>query len=264
MSIADVIDRVDVPLLSADDERALATAIGAGRAALEDLARGEGPERDLADRVRAGEAARERFVLANVRLAALHARRFPARHGLTHDDYFAAAVEGLMRAAAKFDPSKGFRFSTYASIWCRQSIARAIDHASPWPVHVSSDLRTELAAAHGDEQQLSESDRRLLELDAPVSLEQPTLDGDSTLLASLPLPDPAPDDLAITSHLAASALASITDLRARRMVELRMGLVDGDPWSYRRIGDQYGCTGESARHHVRDALAQAARAIGAP
>src|SRR5215212_1056369 len=87
-------------------------------------------EIDLTQRIRGGdERARERMIEANLRLVVSIARHYNCR-GMTFEDVVQEGILGLMSAINKFDPTKGFRFSTYATYWIRQAIVRAIEKQS--------------------------------------------------------------------------------------------------------------------------------------
>src|SRR5215470_1542638 len=101
----------------------------------------------LAARVERGDlAAKERMIEANLRLVVHVAKRFQrAGHGLSLSDLIQEGTLGLVRAVEKFDHRKGYRFSTYATIWIRQAIGRALSEKSRTirvPVHVDQRIRT--------------------------------------------------------------------------------------------------------------------------
>jgi RNA polymerase primary sigma factor len=157
-------------------------------------------ERELARRIERGDlAAKDRLVQANLRLVVHVAKRYvPHDHALTLPDLVQEGTLGLVRAAEKFDWRRGHRFSTYATIWIRQSIGRAI-------------------AKRGHATRLS--------LDAPVG------EGDGATLADL-VPDdvtPGPDALAELAFLGADVRRALSALapRERAVLELRYGLAGG-------------------------------------
>ena len=210
-------------------------------------------ERRLALRVERGDlAAKQRMIEANLRLVVHIARSFQrADHGLALADLVQEGTFGLVRAVEKFDPRRGLRFSTYATIWIRQSIARSITskgRAIRLPGSVEQRLfalrRAErtLAAALGREpttaetaeelgwaesevQELLRADRRLL------SLQQPTGPEGDTELGEL-LPDDAPSPFEqVESALRGDevrALLATLQPRERALLELRYGL-GGEP-----------------------------------
>lgn len=134
------------PLLDRAGEAALARVIDCGRRAEQRLARadlGDDERERLVEHVVDGQRARTRFVEANVRLVASVARTFQGR-GLPLDDLIQEGNAGLMRAVDKFDASRGFKFSTYAVWWIRQSIQRAL-YEQGHPLRLSSSGADDLA-----------------------------------------------------------------------------------------------------------------------
>lgn len=138
------------PLLTAEEEVVLARRIEAGALAQERLDSGielkRTQRRGLEHVVREAEEARERMVLANIRLVTSIARKSLGRagHGMTFDDVQQAGLIGLMRAVDKFDYTLGHKFSTYATWWIKQSISRTIDDEARVirvPVHALDSAR---------------------------------------------------------------------------------------------------------------------------
>src|SRR4051794_9583993 len=197
----------------------------------------------LARRVERGDlAAKERMVEANLRLVVHIAKRFQREdHGLTLSDLVQEGTFGLVRAVEKYDPRKGFRFSTYATIWIRQSIGRAVAEKSRVirvPVNVDQRLRAldKLAAELGRTPEAEEAAARLgWTLDAvesvraarhvTVSLQEPV--GDTELGKLIPVEGVRPED-AIDDGEIASLLRHLGP-RERRVIELRFGLRGAEP-----------------------------------
>ncbi|MDH7485221.1 MAG: sigma-70 family RNA polymerase sigma factor [Anaerolineae bacterium] len=150
-------------LLSAEEELELARLIQQGNAAKERLGQGEVPADEramLEEQVQAGQRARQQLTQANLRLVVSEAKRYAGRGGMSLLDLIQEGNLGLLRAVEKFDPSLGFKFSTYATYWIRQSVSRAIaDQARTIrvPVHMHEqiarvrEIRQELAQEYGRE-----------------------------------------------------------------------------------------------------------------
>ena len=119
------------PLLSAADEIELAGVIAEGKTAEQELERAGSADRETARAlmatIRRGKRAQDRFINANARLVLHHARKYVGC-GLEFPDLVQEGNLGLMKALSKFDASKGYRFSTYASAWIRQYLSRAISN----------------------------------------------------------------------------------------------------------------------------------------
>jgi RNA polymerase primary sigma factor len=172
-------------------------------------------ERRLAIAVERGDlAAKERMIEANLRLVVHVARRYP-RDGvaLTLADLIQEGTLGLVRAVEKFDPRLGHRFSTYATIWIRQSIGRAIGR------HAGGIRVPERAAQAG------------VARPRMISLDEPMGGADGARLADL-IPDRdaiGPDELAAASIAAAAVRDALVELphRERRVLECRYGLEGG-------------------------------------
>jgi RNA polymerase primary sigma factor len=206
-------------------------------------------ERRLALRVQRGDLdAKERMVRSNLRLVVHIARAYQRNdHGLSLPDLVQEGTFGLVRAVEKFEPQRGLRFSTYATIWIRQSISRAITYkgrAIRLPASVEQRLRAlrlaerELAVKLGrdpseaeladaiqctkDElRELQDAERRV------VSLQQPSgPEGDTELGELLPDDAPSPSELAEASVLGDEVRAMLATLHPREqaLLQLRYGL----------------------------------------
>ncbi len=267
-----------VPLLDAAEEVWIATRIRSGGTAAETLAELSVTKEPLEPDDRAhleclvsdGELARDELTRANLRLVVSIAKRYAGR-GMALLDVIQEGNLGLIRAVEKFDHSKGFKFSTYATWWIRQSISRAIADQSRTiriPVHVAetvnrvkrvqSEMRqglmreptVEELAAEVDEpiEKVSEILRISMDL---LSLDSPIGEGEDSNLANF-VEDRnavAPGD-AVTRTLLVEAVREVLgDLgkREQEVVRMRFGLDDGQPRTLKEVGKAFGVTRERIR-----------------
>jgi RNA polymerase primary sigma factor len=248
-----------VPLLTAQEERELSQIIERGRDAAARIDAGE-RSRELRKQVAEAAAAKDRFIRANLRLVVSVARRYPMPPGMELLDLIQEGNLGLEHAVDKFDWRKGFKFSTYATFWIRQSIGRALDQKASLvrlPGDRSASLRAALRAVSGDSDELDDEHARLHRLTTPTSLDRTVGDDDGSELIDL-IADgrPTPEDTLIDREQDAlvTSLLDVLDERARYAVEQRFGLNDGRKRSYREVGDELGVTAEAARRLVKRAV----------
>ena len=253
-----------VALLTADDEKMLSKAIEKGRDAQVVL---DGEEkvtaaerRSLRTAVREAEAARDRFIRANLRLVVSIARRYPLPPAMELLDLIQEGNLGLEHAVEKFDWRRGFKFSTYATFWIRQSIGRALDQKASLirlPSDRSASLRAALRHSGGDSDGLDDENAWLQRISTPTSLDKNIGDeGDSTLVDLIGDDAPSPEDHALENDRKEMirGLLDRLDPRAQLAVARRFGLIDGESHSYREVGEELGVTAEAARRLVKRAV----------
>ena len=278
-----------VPLLTAELEVELAKRIESGNFASDEIteadagagARVVAPEdrTRLRMQVRRGQQAKEALIEANLRLVVSIAKRYRNR-GLAFLDLIQEGNLGLMRAVEKFDYTKGFKFSTYATWWIRQAITRALADQGRTiriPVHmvetinkvvrVQRQLLQELGREPTVEEIASRVEfpiERVREIQRinqdTVSLEQPMGDEEDFSLSDLIEDQGAevPDDAATRSMLHEAVRDALGTLpkREREVMELRFGLEDGRVRTLEEVGKAFGVTRERIRQIEAKTLAK--------
>ncbi len=270
------------PLLTPELERELAARIRLGQGSAHRLATevsiSPARRRALQQEVVDGRAAQQQFVNANLRLVVSVAKRYQAT-GVPLLDLIQEGNLGLIHAVEKFDHEKGFRFSTYAMWWIRQSLSRGIAHSRSvirLPTRAHDDLVRLRQATRDLEQDLGRpaepaevaeitglSAARIEELLATAevgSLSAPvSFDGSAELGDHLEDRSARYDVERPADHLSSDELDGVfhvLDLRERRIVCLRYGFEDGDEHSVNQVAAELGLSRERVRQLERRALAK--------
>jgi RNA polymerase primary sigma factor len=254
----------DIPLLTAEDEVALARKVQEG-----------GPVAELA---------KAHFIRANLRLVVSIAKQHAYR-GMPLGDLIQEGNIGLMRAVEKFDPERGFKFSTYASWWVRQSISRAVEsqvRTIRIPIYQLETLnkarrtRRELMQSTGREPSLRElgevlevEPRKLKELmnlnREPMSLDAPVADEAGASLGELlEDADATRKAFAIEDENLAEAISSVLcelSPREEKVIRLRYGIAEPCTHSLEDVGSRFGLTRERIRQIELKALLRLRRVL---
>ena len=269
------------PLLDAETEVELSKAIEAGVYAQELLDSGGtaagADDKELEAVAEAGRRAKDVFIRSNLRLVVAVARRYP-RSGLPLLDLIQEGNAGLVRAVEKFDYTKGFKFSTYATWWIRQAITRSIADQSRTirlPVHLVEELgrirrvQREFNREYGREPEpgevaaeLGSSPERVQDvLDwarDPVSLNMSVDDEGETqfgdLLEDTSAASPEQSVLVMMRREGLEGLISRLDPRTASIIRARYGIEDGRERTLTEVGKEHGLTRERIRQIEKHAL----------
>jgi RNA polymerase primary sigma factor len=265
-----------VPLLTAHEEVELAKAIEAGLFSREVMQGGCAPchelgasAMELVTIAEEGTRARQRLIEANLRLVVSIAKRYIGR-GLVFLDLIQEGNLGLIRAVEKFDYTKGYKFSTYATWWIRQAITRAIaDQARTIriPVHMvetinklarvqrqlhqdlgreptTEELARELGLTVGRVAEIQRIAQEPVSLQAPIGEEDSDL-GDFIEDADAVVPMEAAAFLMLQDQL--EQVLETLSPREQKIIQLRYGLIDGHPRTLEEVGRDFGVTRERIR-----------------
>lgn len=272
-----------VPLLSVQEELDLARRIENGKMA-DDLIRelnGKTPPAELErlqEEVTDGELARDHLIKANTRLVVSIAKRYMGR-GVPFLDLIQEGNLGLMKAVEKYEYQRGFRFSTYATWWIRQTITRSIADQGRTirvPVHMVDRIRQLYRLMHELEQKLGRvptNEELAAELDIsankvdwmmrvswlPLSLESPINDDEEESELGMFVEDtltPTPIQTAYNKMLRERIEAVLDTLppREARILRLRFGLDNGHTYTLEEVGQKFGLTRERIRQIESKAL----------
>jgi RNA polymerase primary sigma factor len=269
-----------VPLLTIEEEVRLAKTLEAGRKAQDTLSNdGSDPKerKRLNQQIKEGVAAREHLIKANTRLVVSIAKKYMGR-GVPFLDLIQEGNLGLMKAVEKFDYSRGYRFSTYATWWIRQTITRAIADQGRTirvPVHMSDRIRRLYNTARALEQEhgrrptpeeiaaeMNIEPRKvqwMLKVSwRPLSLEKPVGEDEESELVSFIEDEmtPTPTQSAYQHLLGEKVEEMLATLSPReaRILRLRFGLLNGHSYTLEEVGRKFGLTRERIRQIEGKAL----------
>jgi RNA polymerase primary sigma factor len=271
-----------VPLLSIEEEVDLAIRIERGKEAESELPRRNGngaakKRTEMLGHIHDARAARDHLIKANTRLVVSIAKKYMGR-GVPFLDLIQEGNLGLMKAVEKFDYHRGYRFSTYATWWIRQTITRSIADQGRTirvPVHMSDRIRRLYKIARQLEQEIGrkphpEEIAEAMDLDPrkvqwmmrvswrPLSLESPVGEGEDSELGSFVEDESTPTPTQSAYHnlmrdKIEEVLATLSP-REARILRLRFGLHNGRSYTLEEVGQKFGLTRERIRQIEGKAL----------
>jgi RNA polymerase primary sigma factor len=267
-------------LLTAEEEVELAQRIERGRMAQQELGRGNtAPSRlnQLRRLVEDGRSASERLIQANALLVISVAKKYIGRN-VPFIDLIQEGNIGLMRAAKKFDYTRGFKFSTYATWWIRQAITRALADQSRTirlPAYMGDQVNRMLRIQQQLQQRLGRAptpqeigdmmempavkiEEMIKAIQQPLSLQMSINEDEDDALGDLieDTTTPNPEDSTIQTLLGSDLKDILEQLPARelRVLQMRYGLLDGEPLTLNEVGRRLGISRERARQIESQAL----------
>lgn len=211
--------------------------------------------------IKRGNVSKNRFIEANLRLVVSLAKRYPNHNSLDMLDIIQEGNIGLERAVCRFDWSKGFKFSTYATFWIKQSITRALDkNFSIIRIQgeTGAQLRRTIRANSGNVEAMDPESAELYSLTNTASLDSIVgVDGKTELIELLADYSVMPEDKAAELELK-SALSEIiaehVSSEVMEMVACRLGIYDGEMHTYTKIGKKTGLHPKVVKTQVVTAL----------